>query len=62
MHPFKTKRYHLPAHLTESVTFRLPNGSKNLLLGYSREKNSTLSKTILKALAEYKPLKEFYTE
>jgi hypothetical protein len=60
MKPFKLyRKYHLPAHLTESVTFRLPDYAKEILLGYSREKSCSLSQTIIRALSEYKPLNAF---
>jgi hypothetical protein len=63
MNPFKLyRKYHIPAHLTESVTFRLPDYAKEILLGYSREKRCSLSQTIIRALSEYKPLNAFFLE
>ena len=62
-HPFKPiHKYHSPAHLTQSVTFRLSRYSKELLLGYSRAKNCSMTQIIIKALAEYKPLKTYSAE
>ncbi len=58
----KNNAYYISPNLDATISIRLPNWSKELICKFSEEKKQTITKTIIDALDNYKPIAKLHSQ
>ena len=60
--PSSKTPYSISPILDGTISIRLPNWSKEIIRSYSEEKKQTVTKTVLDALDNYRPIAKLHSQ